>query len=78
MCAPHESRKCAQLRQMLEPAIIEVSDMSRLRIPIYFDYAAGPLIGKLEIVRLDQDKRFFDVGLRRKVDHAIEDTAVAV
>jgi predicted DsbA family dithiol-disulfide isomerase len=29
-----------QLRQLHEPAIIEVSNMSRLRIPIYFDYAS--------------------------------------
>jgi predicted DsbA family dithiol-disulfide isomerase len=29
-----------QLRQMREPAIIELSNMSRLRIPIYFDYAS--------------------------------------
>jgi predicted DsbA family dithiol-disulfide isomerase len=29
-----------QLRQMREPAIIEASNMSRLRIPIYFDYAS--------------------------------------
>ncbi len=39
MCAPHEPRK-RQLRQALEPAIIEVSNMSRVRIPIYFDYAS--------------------------------------
>ena len=39
MCATRESRK-RQLRQMRERAIIEVSDMSRLRIPIYFDYAS--------------------------------------
>src|SRR6202041_1189178 len=29
-----------QLRQMRERAIIELSNMSRLRIPIYFDYAS--------------------------------------
>jgi predicted DsbA family dithiol-disulfide isomerase len=39
MCAPREPRK-RQLRQVLERAIIEVSNMSRLRIPIYFDYAS--------------------------------------
>jgi predicted DsbA family dithiol-disulfide isomerase len=39
MCAPREPRK-RQLRQMLERAIIEASNMSRLRIPIYFDYAS--------------------------------------
>jgi predicted DsbA family dithiol-disulfide isomerase len=39
MCAAPESRK-RHLRQMLERAIIEVTDMSRLRIPIYFDYAS--------------------------------------
>jgi predicted DsbA family dithiol-disulfide isomerase len=39
MCATRESRK-RQLRQVRERAIIEVSDMSRLRIPIYFDYAS--------------------------------------
>ena len=40
MCAPHDSTQARQLRQMREPAIIEVSNMSRLRIPIYFDYAS--------------------------------------
>jgi predicted DsbA family dithiol-disulfide isomerase len=39
MCATRDSRK-RQLRQVRERAIIEVSDMSRLRIPIYFDYAS--------------------------------------
>jgi predicted DsbA family dithiol-disulfide isomerase len=39
MCAPREPRK-RDLRQMLERAIIEVVNMSRLRIPIYFDYAS--------------------------------------
>jgi predicted DsbA family dithiol-disulfide isomerase len=39
MCAPHEPRK-RQLRQMHERAIIEVINMSRVRIPIYFDYAS--------------------------------------
>jgi predicted DsbA family dithiol-disulfide isomerase len=39
MCALRDSRK-RQLRQVRERAIIEVSDMSRLRIPIYFDYAS--------------------------------------
>ncbi|MGC1400580.1 DsbA family oxidoreductase [Candidatus Binatus sp.] len=39
MCAPREPRK-RHLRQMLERAIIEVTAMSRLRIPIYFDYAS--------------------------------------
>ena len=40
MCAPREPSKRANLQQMRERAIIEVSDMSRLRIPIYFDYAS--------------------------------------
>src|SRR5258708_33654763 len=39
MCATRESRK-RQLRQVRERAIIGVSDMGRLRIPIYFDYAS--------------------------------------
>src|SRR5271170_7834655 len=39
MCAARESRK-RQLRQLRERESIEVSDMSRLRIPIYFDYAS--------------------------------------
>ncbi len=39
MCALCEPRK-RQLRQPLEPAIIEVNNMSRVRIPIYFDYAS--------------------------------------
>ena len=39
MCAAREPCK-RQLRQMLERAIIEVSNMSRVRIPIYFDYAS--------------------------------------
>ena len=39
MCVARESSK-RQLRRMREPAIIEVRDMSRLRIPIYFDYAS--------------------------------------
>ena len=39
MCAARESRK-RQLRQVREREIIEVSGMSRLRIPIYFDYAS--------------------------------------
>ncbi|HWJ39946.1 MAG TPA: DsbA family protein [Candidatus Limnocylindrales bacterium] len=34
------AKQARQLRQMRERAIIEVSDMSRLRIPIYFDYAS--------------------------------------
>jgi predicted DsbA family dithiol-disulfide isomerase len=39
MCAPREPCK-RQLRQMLERANIEVTNMSRVRIPIYFDYAS--------------------------------------
>ena len=39
MCAPHEPCK-RDLRRMLERAIIEVINMSRVRIPIYFDYAS--------------------------------------
>jgi predicted DsbA family dithiol-disulfide isomerase len=39
MCAPREPGK-RQLRQVLQRAIIGVSNMSRLRIPIYFDYAS--------------------------------------
>ena len=39
MCALREPSK-RQLQQMRERAIIEASDMSRLRIPIYFDYAS--------------------------------------
>jgi predicted DsbA family dithiol-disulfide isomerase len=39
MCATRESRK-RQLRQVRERAIIGVSVMNRLRIPIYFDYAS--------------------------------------
>jgi predicted DsbA family dithiol-disulfide isomerase len=39
MCAARESRK-RQLRQLREREMIGVSDMSRLRIPIYFDYAS--------------------------------------
>src|SRR5271166_983137 len=39
MCAARKPRK-RQLRQTLERAIIEVINMSRLRIPIYFDYAS--------------------------------------
>ena len=43
-----------------------------------FDHAAGPLIRELEIVRLDQDERFFDFRVLRKLDHVIENSAVAV
>src|SRR5208337_3969883 len=39
MCAPRGPRK-HQLQEMPERAIIELSNMSRLRIPIYFDYAS--------------------------------------
>jgi predicted DsbA family dithiol-disulfide isomerase len=39
MCATRESRK-HQLRQVCDRAIIGVSNMGRLRIPIYFDYAS--------------------------------------
>jgi predicted DsbA family dithiol-disulfide isomerase len=39
MCAARNSRK-RQLQRPREPAIIEAIDMSRLRIPIYFDYAS--------------------------------------
>jgi len=40
MCAARELTQAPQLRQVRQPAIIGVSDMSRLRIPIYFDYAS--------------------------------------
>jgi predicted DsbA family dithiol-disulfide isomerase len=40
MCIAARVTQARQLRQMREPAIIKVSDMSRLRIPIYFDYAS--------------------------------------
>jgi len=39
MCALHESRK-RQLRRMLETGDYPTSEMSRLRIPIFFDYAS--------------------------------------
>src|SRR3984957_10653130 len=40
MCAPHESRKRPNCGGWAKREIIEVTDMSRLRIPIYFDYAS--------------------------------------
>ena len=44
----------------------------------YFNDAAGTLIRELEIVRLDQNQRFFDFRLFRKINYPVENAAVAV
>ena len=43
-----------------------------------FDHAARPQIRKFEIVRLDQDERFLNLRPGRKLDHLIENAAVAI
>ena len=44
----------------------------------HFDHAAGPAVGKFEIVGLDQDERFLNFGVGRIGNDIVEHPAVAV
>ena len=43
-----------------------------------FDHAAGTNVRKFEIVRLNQDERFLDLGFVRETNRFVQHAAVAI